>query len=475
MDISATGFEGETAVFDIVGTLPPELSQKILGYLSARDLARVAGVSRVWRSLTNCLPLWKRHCRNEQWPTLNMVENFKSHIPPRLIKAGCETLEPLCSWRINYEKNRGLPVAWAKNRTVRYRLTDPTDAPVTCISSDGVNLAMAKTNGTVTILNVERLPYFVTEFNALLPAPILQVRLLGDFCVVQQHMLLQLFSITTGFLDAKCFDMGFSLIELMERTKWKPKQVKSRYKPGKMKDLFFELAADRVFVAVRDFQCVYVWGKNGKREDTIHINNRMCKLRDMILHENHMYLIYAASRSIRHVTAYSVKERKWVFEVTTPLCKTQKLLVAQSLLIGVAVAGPGLTCTGVIIAWQREDGLVLSERHTQEYVCFRTVTTSYELVIYAETTAVSIWEPRSNSILRKVSTFGNPVYLRNLAFTFIAIFTDRYAYVWDWFTGARCFRIYAIYDPDGGEFMWTNENTLFMITEDDVVDMIGFN
>lgn len=46
--------------------------------------------------------------------------------------------------------------------------------------------------------------------------------------------------------------------------------------------------------------------------------------------------------------------------------------------------------------------------------------------------------------------------------------------MWDWFKGARCFRIYAIYDPDGGEFMWTDETKMFIITEDDVVDMIGF-
>lgn len=35
---------------------------------------------------------------------------------------------------------------------------------------------MAKADGSVTILNVERLPFYVKEFHALLPEPILQVR-----------------------------------------------------------------------------------------------------------------------------------------------------------------------------------------------------------------------------------------------------------------------------------------------------------
>ncbi|CAA9997517.1 unnamed protein product [Nesidiocoris tenuis] len=205
---------------------------------TARELARVAGVSRLWRSLVNCGPIWRRHCRSEQWDSLEkMVNNFKSHVPLSLVKPGLDSLEPLCPWRINYERNRGLPVSWARNRTVRYRLSDPTDPAITCISCDGIHVAMARLDGSVTVLNVERLPFFVKEFRALLPSPIIQV-----------------------------------------------------------------VDGERVFVAVRDFQCVYVWDKSGKRVDTIHINNRMCKIRDMILHEGCLYLIYAASRSIRHVT-----------------------------------------------------------------------------------------------------------------------------------------------------------------------------
>lgn len=157
---------------------------------------------------------------------------------------------------------------------------------------------------SITIIKFKLMRTYIFRFYAFS-----KVKLMGDFCVIQQHMLLQLFSISKGFSDVKCFDMGFGLIELMERTKWKPKQVKLRYKPGKMKDVFFEVSGERVFVAVRDFQCVYVWNKSGKRVDTIHINNRMCKIRDMILHEDSMYVIYAASRSIRHVTAYSLKVR----------------------------------------------------------------------------------------------------------------------------------------------------------------------
>ncbi|XP_014241937.1 uncharacterized protein LOC106662384 [Cimex lectularius] len=460
--------------FDVVGRLPPEIGQMVLSHLSPRELTRCSGVSKRWRALTNCISLWKRHCYKKEWTDLKMVDNFKSHYLPKLKQSDAsEAIEEKCSWRVNYERHQALPVNWERNRSVRYRLSDPRDSPVSCIHCDGERLAMARADGHVTVLNIETLPSLEADLKGLLDSRILQVKIKGDLCVIQQNMLLQFFSLQDGFLDAKSFDSCFATVELFQCTGWKPHQVNKMYKPGKIRDVFFDILNDRVYVGVRDLQCIFVWDKHGKRADTIHIPNRMCKLRDMLLYKDCIHVIYA-SRDIRHVTAYDLTLRKWIYEVTTPLCKTQKLIGADSLLAGVAVASPGFAYIGVITVWDRTNGKIISERHTPGYLSFKSVAAVYELIIYGETTSISIWEPRSNTILRRVSTEGNPVYLQRLPFTLLAVFTDRYAYVWDWFTGAKCFRIFTRYVPDNGEFLWTDQTTLIIKTDEHLVDMIGF-
>lgn len=46
---------------DIMGSLPPELSQKILLLLSVRDLFNCMEVCKTWRRLINCHYIWNHY------------------------------------------------------------------------------------------------------------------------------------------------------------------------------------------------------------------------------------------------------------------------------------------------------------------------------------------------------------------------------------------------------------------------------
>ncbi|KAK9498863.1 hypothetical protein O3M35_003418 [Rhynocoris fuscipes] len=287
-------------------------------------------------------------------------------------------------------------------------------------------------------------------------------------------MLLQIFE-NEYFIDAKSFDLGFSMIEIIQRVNIDLEKFNEWYKPGKFKEVFFDVYNFNLYATYRDAQCIYVWSlKNGKRINTIHIKNYLCKMRDMYLNNDKIYIIYAASKSVRHVSAYDINLEKWLYEVTTPLCKTQKILCSDTLLVGIAVAGPALTCTGVINVWQIENGKLVSEKHTQEYLSRTCVTTVYDVIIYTGTTSINIWEPRSNLLIRKITTVGNPVFLKSMPFIFVAVFTDKFAHIYDWYNGIRRFRLFTIFNPDSPEFIYADETMIILIDECNSVHMIGF-
>ncbi|XP_073972849.1 uncharacterized protein [Rhodnius prolixus] len=458
---------------DIVGLLPPELGQMVLSYLSAKNLAVCSGVCRKWRDLTNCNPIWRRHCIKETWCTLDMVENYRTHFSKKLTKKeNNENLLNLCSWRINYERHYELPLNWERNRSCQYRLVDRP--PVTCLHCDSIRLATGCEDGSVIVLNVNKVPYLEYRFEGLLNSKIISLKIFGKYCIVQQCMLLQIFE-DEYFVDAKSFDLGLSMIEVLPRSGVSPEELNTWYKPGKYKDVFFEIYLGNLYATHRDAQCIYVWSlRNGKRITAIHVTNHMCKMRDMCFKKDRIYIIFAASRSVRHISVYDITIEKWIFEVTTPLCKTQKIMCADSLLVGVAVAGPALTCTGVINVWDISNGKLVSERHTQEFLSRSSVSTAYDVIIYSTTTTVNIWEPRTDTLIRRLTTDGNPLFLKTLPFIYVAVFTDKTAYVWDWFNGSKRFRLFSKYNAEMPEFMFADETMILLLDERSSVQMIGF-
>ncbi|XP_014291562.2 uncharacterized protein [Halyomorpha halys] len=403
------------------------------------------------------------------------------------VSANTEPLWALNKWALNYQLRNQIPISWEKRESMDYRLS-PEDSQITILACDGQRLAVGHANGVVSVLDVYRVPYFVASLSCLLKGyRVLGLAISGRHVVLLQSMLLQIYIADEGsfrLVDAKSFEMGFIHIEILQRfsdtldsfVSWYCSEIDSDRLSKELlaTTVIFHLSEPLIYVGVRDYQMVYVWSLvDGKRVNTIHIPNNSCKLRDLILFDDMLYIIYA-SRNVRHITAYDIKKNKFIYEITTPHCKTQKLLV-NHYLIGIAISGPGLTSPGVIKVWEKETGKEIASRSTG-YVSFKTVTTLHDLVIFSERTTIYVWEPNNDFVIRTFSLEDVVVFLHPCPFRFILVFTHGSCWLCDWLQGCKLYRLHPQYIKSGDYrgLVFSDDTMLLMKADLNFLDMVAF-
>lgn len=368
-----------------------------------------------------------------------------------------------------------------------YRLS-PEDSQIIVLACDGQRLAVGHANGVVSILDVYRVPYLITSLSCLLKGyRVLSLSIAGRHLVLLQSMLLQIYisdKDSYSLVDAKSFEMGFVYIEVLQRfgdtldnfVSWYSSEIDSDRISKELlaTTVIYHLSEPLIYVGVREYQMIYVWSLiDGKRENTIHIPNNTCKLRDLILFDDMLYIIYA-SRNVRHITTYDIKKNKFIYELTTPDCKTQKLLV-NHYLIGIAISGPGLTSPGVIKVWDKETGKEVASRSTG-YVSFKTVSTLQDLIVFSERTTVFVWEPNNDVIIRTFSLEDVVIFLHPCPFRFMLVFTHGSCWLCDWLQGCKLYRLHPQYIKSGDYrgLVYSDETMLLMKADLNLLDMTAF-
>lgn len=398
-----------------------------------------------------------------------------------------DSLWTLNKWALNFRVHYKLPKNWEKNESRNYLLS-PRQSEVTTFSCDERTLAVGEADGTVALLDVWRVPRLTGLLSPLLPGyRVLGLQVLSKYLVLLQSMLLQLYireDNSYRLSDAKSFELGYSMIETYQKYdgrredfgEWYAMQIgPDKYTKEKVSStIIFQMVDDIVYVCVRDNTMIYGWSiESGKRVRTIHIPNRTCKLRDITINENQIYVIFA-SRNIRHITVYDITNEVFVYEITTPECKTQKLLVGEYL-VGVAISGPGLTSPGVIKVWDKFNGCLVASRQTG-YVSFKTVAALYDLVVYGEGTTVYLWEPRTDTLLRNMSLGEKVSFLMPCPFRFLLVVGSVSTHLWDWLFGNRLYRLHpkAVQTGDYRGLTYGDQTMLLLKIDSSVIEMRTF-
>ncbi|CAH1394938.1 unnamed protein product [Nezara viridula] len=236
---------------DILGELPVEIAQNILGLLSPDDLLSCSAVSRIWRRLVDCLVLWRKLCSRRE---------------------NTEPLWALNKWALNYQLRNQIPISWEKKESMDYRLS-PEDSQITVLACDGKRLAVGHANGVVSILDVYRVPYLVTSLSCLLKGyRVLGLSIAGRHLVLFQSMLLQIYisdKDSYSLVDAKSFEMGFVYIEVLQRygdtldnfVSWYSSEIESDRISKELlaTTVIYHLSEPLIYVGVREYQMIYVW------------------------------------------------------------------------------------------------------------------------------------------------------------------------------------------------------------------------
>ncbi|XP_064622444.1 F-box/WD repeat-containing protein 7-like [Lineus longissimus] len=160
-------FEGSKEC--LADALPKELIEKILSYLSHRELLMVARCSKIYRDITNQDIFWLSFCMRRRWLKYGLSydllnEQSPPYTPPVSASGKSpiysfqepehSTLPPLCKWRKVFMRANHLQNNW---KTGRYSIPPPLKGHtenVTCIDSNGQVIVSGSADKTLRIWDI---------------------------------------------------------------------------------------------------------------------------------------------------------------------------------------------------------------------------------------------------------------------------------------------------------------------------------